>query len=1025
MTHVIDKPRYIDPANRAGSASLPAKPPFVFRDVTARVFPVKANPARLYGFCKQYLNIVPPQIAQFRPSIPYVYVMVLNYGRMGMQSATAQNLGWVSQHEVLFTVPLTWWRKEHGRLVFKDYAFVSPFIFVDDPLSLTTGREVYGWPKVAAAVDAEKPLWADHPRTGVRLFSLSTKIFPKTYAGQREQPRVLLQVDRDPIPSFSEAPPDPNNPWSPLSSLPLALRSSLGLMGDAIDLFAGLRLRGYHRSLESMLSMLGSGSRNMARLLPELLLPMPARHQRDGEPRAESPELHIEQITLKQFRDAENPNDACYQALVASTMGFDRLNRGGLLGDIHLLRGDPSGGITLRIHRYAAQPIVESLGMEVARIEEGDQVPIDILKPTLPFWTDVDLFYGPGRVICSRTSAASGDPGQAWRDEQPREPIPTRRHGSGTQASTTPDAPPDITPSTGPDTTAHTAQHRTDAAQRSAHATDTTPAGKRCRFSYNTARGGATQPIAGPFRFPDVTLQVYPLLAERARLARLLQHYLGRSVATSGHRFELIGSYVYMLITVVGEQLGSMWSESNNIGWWADKELSFCLPVRWFHRDELVGLTMLTPFVFANSGRAVITDREVNGRPSVRANIDSAPDSWLAESGPIAERTFLRVATEVFPALHLGQESQQRTLIEIDGRDSLRDDDAARRKLAEHWRETLVRDQRRKDRIYRAQQREVCHAKALARQILAQQAPVNWITLKQYPDAEDPGRACYQALVHTTRSISALYDLREIEQRVHVRLHRYPGQPIADTLGLAVKHTQSRDGVVVDDLQPVRPFWMRLSMEEALGRVICARGDDGQWTSTHPWFARAVSAASSESSTTATTPAKGKTGTTGADTAPGLRGDGLTSVGAELGRDRPSPQRLRHETARWLEQALTRELTVIFELVGSLSSAEREAVQAGLEVDTNGQHAHLFDTTDPETIAASLPADDLLRLVDLLTRLLGDRLESIDPPASGRLSRGEARASLRRLDELQVVIEAILSDGSSSADGPGGCADPC
>src|SRR5690606_16268658 len=90
-----------------------------------------------------------------------------------------------------------------------------------------------------------------------------------------------------------------------------------------------------------------------------------------------------------------------------------------------------------------------------------------------------------------------------------------------------------------------------------------------------------------------------------------------------GLRFETFGSYVYLLVSVQGGQIGVMWSEANNIGWWADKEVSFAVPVKCFRRSgsgdgpELISLGLVSPFVFGNSGRAVITDREVNGRPSV------------------------------------------------------------------------------------------------------------------------------------------------------------------------------------------------------------------------------------------------------------------------------------------------------------------------------------------------------------------------------------------------------------------------
>jgi len=424
MPEPRQKPAFIDPAGDASAGSLPVRPPFLFTGVTSRVFPLKANMARLTQFCDSYVNMdIPPEIVHYRPALPYVYLMVLDYGSMSSASMQAQNVGWVAQHEVAFTVPLERWRMERGRLVFKDWACVSPFIFVDDEMSLTTGREIYGWPKVAGRVDAIRPLWDQHPMTGARLLSFSTAVFPKVYAGDAESERVLLQIDADPAPQFSQVPPDTGNPWAPWSALAQATRTYLSLMGSALDMTLALRVRGYrtNRNKESLRAMGSKAADYLLHLGPAWLQSPQARQQAQALTGGGCPELAFDNVTIKQFRDAQEPQRACYKALVRSTMGIERINRSGLLGDSNLLRGDASGGYTIRIHRYATQPIIESLGIEVARTENADgEVPISVLKPTFPFWTDVDLYYGAGEVICSRMHRP-GDQGEDeddWVDEQ-------------------------------------------------------------------------------------------------------------------------------------------------------------------------------------------------------------------------------------------------------------------------------------------------------------------------------------------------------------------------------------------------------------------------------------------------------------------------------------------------------------------------------------------------------------------------------------------------------------------------------
>jgi hypothetical protein len=949
MAHPNPKPRYIDPAGDPRLGALPVSPPFLMNGVSSRVFPLKANMARLTQFCDQYLNMdIPPGIVHFRPAVPYVYLMVLDYGSMSAASVQAQNVGWVAQHEVAFTVPLERWQEQKGRLVFKGWACVSPFIFVDDEMSLTTGREVYGWPKVAGRVDAETPLWATHPQSAARLFTFSTHVFPKVYAGEPESSRVLLQIDCDPAPSYSRVPPDLTSPWTPLSAAATALRSSMSLMGTAVDMMLALRVRGYrtNRNAASLLAMGGKAGDYLKQLLPSLALLSPGRH---APPAGGTAGLSFENITVKQFRDAQEPDRACYKALVSSMMAIDRLNQSGLLGDFNLLRGDTSGGYTLRIHRYTSQPIIESLGLDVAATEERDDGgSVAILKPTFPFWTEVDLLYGKGQVLCSRTHGQGDDAADGWMDEQT---------GAAPPGTTAP--PP------------KTAPHETDP------------------NDYNNALGAATQPVAGPFEFPDVTLQVYPLLAERARLDAYLENYLNGPLAPTGLRFETFGSYVYLLVNVTGDQLGTMWSSANNIGWWAEREVSFCVPVKWYRDDELISVGMVAPFVYANNGRAVITDREVNGRPSIEATIVSPDDVWLASSGPAKARRFLQLDTEAFPALHLGQRGRRCTLLEIDERDVLPyNDDVGWRMVAQSWGKTLVDDLKRKTEERLASAGAVQDAKALALELLAHEGPINWINLKQYRDAADMERACYQAAVHTTRSITRIYDIREIEHSVHVRLHRLSGHPIAEALGLKVKSVTSQEGQVVENLQPVRPFWMRVALKEDLGTVIAWRAADERWQVTHPWFAAS------------------KDGP-----APYFRSRGETRVGSWLGRPQGLWQGLRDQSTAWLRQALADELQRIRQAADSTS----------LELkDSEPWYSRLApaDRADFQRLAAAPSVEAFCDATSLERQMALVQIEREVQGTSGRLpaamlrrlTHDDARAAVAALDEVQLVVESILSD---------------
>ena len=75
------------------------RPPFQFSNVVVSCFPLRASIDTLQRFIDGYLNIIPPELGYFRVALPYVNLMLLDYGKL---SAQATNFGWFSQREVIF-----------------------------------------------------------------------------------------------------------------------------------------------------------------------------------------------------------------------------------------------------------------------------------------------------------------------------------------------------------------------------------------------------------------------------------------------------------------------------------------------------------------------------------------------------------------------------------------------------------------------------------------------------------------------------------------------------------------------------------------------------------------------------------------------------------------------------------------------------------------------------------------------------------------------------------------------------------
>ena len=999
------KPEFVPPAGDLATTALFVKPPFIFRNVTARSFPLKANIAVLTNFCDRYLNMdIDPSIVHYAPALPYVYLTVLNYGSMAPSSVQAQNIGWISQHEVGFMVPVQRWRMENGKLVFKDWATAAPFIYVDDQLSLSTGREVYGWNKVGCRIDSGVPLWATDPRAPSREFDVSIVDFARLYAGQQEGEQPLLQVDLDASPSFTEFPPNPRNPWLPTWAITNAIANGSAFLGSALDTALSLRVRGYedNRSVEGVLDMGAAAWRKVRSALPGTIAPLQsARRASDlADAMAGLPKLFLDNITLKQFRNPEEPNLAAYQALVNSKIGVDRLNRVGLLGDVNLLRGDISGGYTIRIRQMDSQPIIQTLGLVIDAEEESGAVAV--LKPVLPTWMDVDLYYGKGDVICSRAPWGVAGPTGGWVDEQVDRISNEVQFPKQAPAHRGPIIEPEPTPPL-----------------------------------YNTALGAATQPVAGPFHFPDVTAQVYPLLADPVKLKSLLDKSLNEPLTfmyrpgtnspglndenlQKGWRFEPFGSYVYMAIVVVGDAIGQMWSSADNIGAIFTREVTFGIPVKWYDKDgNLMSVGMVEPFMYSDSGRAVTTDREVDGFNAMVATIESPRDPWLTPGGPLAKRSYLNLGVEVIPALNVGQKARQRTLIEIDERDIASEDDHdSWRVIADDWGRVVIDDLKRKARLAVDQAWQIEGAKALSLELLAHGAPINRLVLKQYRDSEELDLACYQALVHATSTVTALYDVREIDSACHLRIHRQPGHPIVDALGLKIKYTESADGAVIDILQPLRPFWARYATRDELSTVACYRAVDGPWMNVHPWFEDQRPRALEDQRPPAAPPRRLS------GQKPYFRHQTATHVGARLGQKRQLHQNLRNDSMQWLRRSLTNELAWLRVCKQRCWSPEGQGTfHAALErLDLRSPAIPSLETTVAffqglEQAPSVLSYCDTRSIQDLLR--LSDSLRVVATSANLPITDVDSRASQTEYADcadVQAVLDQWKSLGSWTKD---------
>lgn len=568
----------LPPYNHANSVPLSGTPPFTFPGVTLRMFPLKADMYVLRSFCNQLVNIAPHEVAEFEPFVPFVYLTVIHYGRM---ATAATNLGWVSQHEVTFSIPLMHYRRRNGRREFIGFVSLTPFMFVDNELSLTTGREVYGWPKVFARLDGGVERWLDDPTSPQTLMSLSTDVLISTGAHTSMKPLIEIEnweVRNIPFGSLSL------DPWiRAASTLPRAALGALSLGADLMEIWAAPPFLGY-----------SPGDRA---LLAQGLL---EGFQR-GLPLRRSPYWDI--LTLKQFRDAVHPEDACYQALIRSRMGVGRFNGGGLMGGTAYLQGDPSGGYRIKIYDYASQPMVGSFGLEVEDHVSAGGIAFDVLRPVCPFWIGMDLRYGRGKPICWRASSSSWHAG--GRVFPPRSNSPLQGPG----------------------------------------------------ILFNTAQGLSNPEVPGPFEMNDGEIHVLPLAARPGRLRDFVSEYL--DLPRELGWFEPYQDIVYLAVGAYG----LVSSRSQPMGSLSCRTAAFFIPVLWHRPDGSSQFVLVPPFLFADNQVVSITSQEESGLPVLQASLTGPPDFWLRS--PSQLRPLMSIRLLLFPVLNLGAQAEERVLVGI------------------------------------------------------------------------------------------------------------------------------------------------------------------------------------------------------------------------------------------------------------------------------------------------------------------------------------------------------------------------
>lgn len=261
-------------------------PPYYFPNVTAYSFAFDISMETVQDYCNTYFNLGNPSDRGFMyrslPIFPFGMLMVIEYPRMiTKERAVLDQMvpflerGYATQNEVFVTFPVV----RHGTrlgnfLVNAAVEWTLPFIAVDNSTSAFSGREILGLDK----------LYAD--------IALGSSAFPESFSAHVSIPGWpslnpdVLQEKLDFL-SIATGPPTPYPSNSPQVTSPWTVLGSKFARGTVERLAAAV----------DGLDTISAG------LLPT--------------------QMHL--VALKQFRDAQDPQKAVYQALVGARSRYSNI----------------------------------------------------------------------------------------------------------------------------------------------------------------------------------------------------------------------------------------------------------------------------------------------------------------------------------------------------------------------------------------------------------------------------------------------------------------------------------------------------------------------------------------------------------------------------------------------------------------------------------------------------------------------------------------------------------------------------
>jgi hypothetical protein len=322
-------------------------------------FVLPANRDTLEHLVSRYLVEPTHGEEQFGLLAPFVMVYFCHIGRTRLEHAQERLLGSLPYREAGVLVPVfDRKRSEIG-------AFI-PYIWVDSPLAMCAGREIFGYPKGLGEIVV--------PAAGEPLARLSVRSWAVRELGCVPlASEELLVVEPPSTQSLPDGAESMEQVWKFVESFIPSMKfsdRSQHMVGRALE---GLRSGS---SPTSVLALLAEASRLDAGTVQTPSLACAASFVSSLLLRGRLP-----LVFLKQFRDATHPELACHQSIVRSVLRASAVRRVNVL---------PPGAI-LTVSDVEVPPLVRELG-----IDGGGA-----LTPELAFSMQLDFVQDTGDELWS------------------------------------------------------------------------------------------------------------------------------------------------------------------------------------------------------------------------------------------------------------------------------------------------------------------------------------------------------------------------------------------------------------------------------------------------------------------------------------------------------------------------------------------------------------------------------------------------------------------------------------------------